>query len=86
MELKWEPDDGMKTGNDYRKLGGKMRELTRIIKIQTRYHYTSVLDVNDVGVYICMSILTYLGTFYNMRWSGLNAIFSLLDLLRLLGR
>lgn len=22
--LKWEPDDGMKTGNDYRKLGGKM--------------------------------------------------------------
>ena len=33
--LKWEPDDGMKTGNDYRKLGGKMRELTRIIKIQT---------------------------------------------------
>ena len=23
-ELKWEPDDGMKTGNDYRKLGGKM--------------------------------------------------------------
>lgn len=21
--LKWEPDDGMKTGNDYRKLGGK---------------------------------------------------------------
>ena len=21
----WEPDDGMKTGNDYRKLGGKMR-------------------------------------------------------------
>ena len=25
MELEWEPDDGMKTGNDYRKLGGKMR-------------------------------------------------------------
>ena len=51
--LKWEPDDGMKTGNDYRKLGGKMRELTRIIKIQTTtIYYTSGLDVNDVGVCI----------------------------------
>lgn len=54
--LKWEPDDGMKTGNDYRKLGGKMRELTRIIKIQTTtIYYTSGLDVNDVGV--CISIV-----------------------------
>ena len=53
--LKWEPDDGMKTGNDYRKSGGKMRELTRIIKIQTTtIYYTSGLDVNDVGV--CISI------------------------------
>ena len=66
MELKWEPDDGMKTGNDYRKLGGKMRELTRIIKIQTRYHYTSVLDVNDVGVY--MYEYTYILYVYLFRY------------------
>ena len=70
MELKWEPDDGMKTGNDYRKLGGKMRELTRIIKIQTRYHYTSVLDVNDVGVY--MYEYTYIFRYilqHEMEWA-----------------
>ena len=33
--LKNNDNDGMMAGNDYRKLGGKMRELTRIIKIQT---------------------------------------------------